>query len=124
MSGTTPITRFGDTLIVTVKEALHDAAATGLQEEITDMVERSQPAALLIDVSVLDVVDSFMGRLLNDIAAMARLMGARTVIAGIRPQVAITLIELGLRLRGVETVLSVEQGLARLGHRNGTGRGR
>ncbi|HEU5300521.1 MAG TPA: STAS domain-containing protein [bacterium] len=124
MSGTTPITRFGDTLIVTVREALHDAAATELQEEITDMLERSQPAALLIDVSVLDVVDSFMGRLLNDIAAMARLMGARTVIAGIRPQVAITLIELGLRLRGVETVLSVEQGLARLGHRNGTRRGR
>lgn len=119
MIGNTPIIRFGDTLVVTMKEALHDVAAAGLQEEISLALERTEPSALLIDVSVLDVVDSFMGRLLNDIAAMARLMGARTIIAGIRPQVAITLLELGLRLRGVETVLSVEQGLARLGHRNG-----
>jgi rsbT antagonist protein RsbS len=117
--GSTPIIRLGDSLVVTVKEALHDRMALELQDDITTALEKTGASGLLIDVSVLDVVDSFMGRMLNDIAAMARLMGTTTVIAGIQPQVAITLIELGLRLDGVETVLTVERGLSRLARRNG-----
>jgi rsbT antagonist protein RsbS len=109
-----PIIRLGGTLIVSMKEALHDAMALELQDAISTELERTQASGLLIDVSVLDVVDSFMGRMLNSIAAMARLMGARTVIAGIRPQVAITLVELGLQLRGIDTVLTVEHGLMKL----------
>lgn len=118
----TPIIRLGDTLLVTLQEALHDTRAVELQDDITRALERSGAGGLLIDVSVLDIVDSFMGRMLNSIAAMARLMGARTVIAGVQPQVAITLTELGLRLEGVKTVLSVERGLVSLAAANGTPR--
>jgi rsbT antagonist protein RsbS len=109
-----PIIRLGDTLIVSVQEALHDRLALALQDDITAALGRSGAAGLLIDVSVIDVVDSFMGRMINDIAAMAQLMGARTALVGIQPAVAITLTELGLELRGVVTALNVEQGLARL----------
>jgi rsbT antagonist protein RsbS len=115
----TPIIRLDDTLVVVVQEALPDALAIDLQDDIAEALEKNGAARLLIDISLLDVVDSFMGRTLNGIAAMARLMGARTIIAGMRPQVAITLTELGLKLEGVETVLSVERGLARLAERNG-----
>lgn len=109
-----PIIRLGDTLIVSVQEALHDRLALALQDDITAALGRSGAVGLLIDVSVIDVVDSFMGRMINDIAAMAQLMGARTALVGIQPAVAITLTELGLELRGVVTALNVEQGLTRL----------
>lgn len=116
----TSIIKIGDVLLVTLQEALHDTKAVQLQDEISEALSRTGASGLLIDVTVLDIVDSFMGRLLNGIAAIARLMGARTIISGIQPQVAITLVELGLRLRGVETVLDVEQGLARFaGSRDG-----
>jgi rsbT antagonist protein RsbS len=121
----TSIIRIGDVLIVTLQEALHDTKAVQLQDDISEALSRTGASGLLIDVTVLDLVDSFMGRLLNGIAAIARLMGARTIISGIQPQVAITLVELGLRLQGVETVLDVEQGLARFsGSRDGRFHGR
>lgn len=107
-----PIIQLGPSLIVTVQEALHDRAAIELQDDITMAIERTGARGLLIDVSVLDVVDSFMGRMLGTIGTMASLMGAITVIAGIQPAVAVTLTELGLDLRGIHTVLNVEKGLA------------
>lgn len=119
-----PIFRLGDTLVVAVQEALHDRLALALQEDITAALGRTGAAALLIDVSVIDVVDSFMGRMINDIAAMAQLMGARTALVGIQPAVAVTLTELGLELRGVVTALNVEQGLARLAAAPGAAPGR
>lgn len=107
-----PIIKLGASLIVTVQEALHDRAAMELQDDITTAIEHTGARGLLIDVSVLDVVDSFMGRMLGNIGTMASLMGAVTVIAGIQPAVAVTLTELGLELRGIHTVLNVEKGLA------------
>jgi rsbT antagonist protein RsbS len=109
-----PIFRLGSILIVAVQEALHDRLALALQDDITNALSRTNAEGLLIDVSVIDIVDSFMGRMLNDIAAMALLMGARTALVGIQPAVAITLTELGMELRGIVTALDVEQGLARL----------
>jgi rsbT antagonist protein RsbS len=106
-----PIVKLGDNLIVTVQEALHDRAAMDLQDDITIAIEKSGAKGLLIDVSVLDIVDSFMARMLGTIGTMASLMGAKTVIAGIQPAVAVTLTELGLDLRGMHTVLNVERGL-------------
>ncbi len=109
-----PIFRLGTTLIVAIQEALHDRLALALQDDITNALSRTNAEGLLIDVSVIDIVDSFMGRMLNDIAAMAFLMGSRTALVGIQPAVAITLTELGMELRGIVTALDVEQGLARL----------
>jgi rsbT antagonist protein RsbS len=109
-----PIFRLGAILIVSVQQALHDRLALSLQDDITNALSRTGAEGLLIDVSVIDIVDSFMGRMLNDIAAMALLMGARTALVGIQPAVAITLTELGMELRGIVTALDVEQGLARL----------
>lgn len=109
-----PIIRLGDNLIVTVQQALHDRLAMQLQDDISAAIERTGARGLLIDVSVIDVVDSFMGRMLGDIAGMARLMGATTILVGIQPAVAITLTEIGLELRGIHTVLNLEKGLALL----------
>jgi rsbT antagonist protein RsbS len=108
----------GNVLIVSIQQALHDRLALTLQDDITTALSRTGADGLLIDVSVIDIVDSFMGRMLNDIAAMALLMGARTALVGIQPAVAITLTELGLELRGIVTALDVEQGLARLPEAN------
>lgn len=109
-----PIIKIRNCLIVTVQEALHDRAAMELQDDITSAIERTGARGLLIDVSVLDVVDSFMGRMLGTIGVMASIMGATTVLAGIQPAVAVTLVELGLDLHGIHTVLNVERGLALL----------
>jgi rsbT antagonist protein RsbS len=113
-----PIFRLGTVLIVSIQQALHDRLALTLQDDITTALSRTGADGLLIDVSVIDIVDSFLGRMLNDIAAMALLMGARTALVGIQPAVAITLTELGLELRGIVTALDVEQGLARLPEAN------
>ncbi len=107
----TPIIRIGDILIVTALEAIGDTAAVELQERIGEQIEQTGARALIIDITILDVVDSFLGRMLNDIAMMARLMGAATVVVGIQPAVAITLVELGLELKGIRTALNVEQAL-------------
>ncbi len=109
-----PIIQIGDTLIVTAQEAISDTGALDLQDQITTAIERTGARALILDITVLDVVDSFLGRMLNDIAAMARLMGAQTALVGIQPAVAITLIELGLELKGIQTALNVEQALRML----------
>lgn len=117
-----PILRLGETLIATVLEDLRDTDALDLQERLNAMLERTGAQAVLLDVSAVETLDSFLGRLLNDIAATARLLGAATVIVGIQPAVAITLVELGLELRGVRTALTLDQGLARLRPRLRTAR--
>jgi len=110
-----PIIHIGDTLIATVQEDLRDQDALDLQQHLSERLTRTGARGVLLDLSVAETVDSFLGRLLNDIAVGARLLGAHTVVVGIQPAVAITLVELGLQLRGVHTALTVEKGLARLG---------
>jgi rsbT antagonist protein RsbS len=107
-----PIVRIGDALIATVQEELGDGDALNLQTDLIAALEQVGAGGVLIDLSVVETIDSFLGRLLNDVAAGARLMGAHTVVVGIRPAVAITLVELGLELRGVHTALNAEKGLA------------
>lgn len=109
-----PIIHIGNTLIATVQEDLSDQDALDLQRHLGERLERTGARGVLLDLSVAETVDSFLGRLLNDIAVGARLLGAHTVVVGIQPAVAITLTELGLQLRGVHTALTVEKGLARL----------
>lgn len=106
-----PIVRLGDTLIATVQEELGDRDALALQEELSTTLERTGARGILLDLSAVQTVDSFLGRLLNDTAAEMRLLGAATVIVGIQPAVAITLVELGLELSGVRTALDAEKGL-------------
>ena len=107
-----PILKVEDTLMVSIQVELHDQQALDLQEDILSEIDRTQAKGLLIDVTALEVVDSFLGRLISDTAAMARMMGTQTVLVGLRPAVAITLVELGLDLPGVQTALNVERGLA------------
>jgi rsbT antagonist protein RsbS len=109
-----PIIKVGPALIVTVTDELNDHDALVLQEDLNAAIERTQVAGVLLDLSAVDTVDSFLGRLLNEIAQCARLLGAATVISGIQPAVAITLVELGLALHGVRTALDSEKGLALL----------
>ena len=109
-----PIVRIGDTVIATVQEDLHDHDALTLQADLGTALERTGARGVLIDVSVVQIVDSFLGRLINEIAVGARLLGAHTVIVGIQPAVAITLVELGLELKGIRTALNPDKGLALL----------
>jgi rsbT antagonist protein RsbS len=106
-----PILKVGRVLVVPVQLDMDDQTVIGLQERILTELERTDARGVLIDISVLEIVDSFIGRMLSDIAAMARIMDARTVVVGIQPAVAITLVELGLELRGVDTVLNVDEGI-------------
>ena len=108
---TVPIIKVGSSLIATIPQDLGDADAIELQEEINARIEKTGAAGVLLDISALQTVDSFLGRLLSDIAFGARLLGAQTVVAGMQPAVAITLVELGLALKGVRTVLDAEQAL-------------
>lgn len=109
-----PIVLVGDTLIATVQEDLRDADAMNLQEQLTERLEKTGARGVLLDLSIVDTVDSFLGRLIHDIAQVSRLLGAQTVVAGVQPAVAVTLVELGLDLQGVATALNAEQGLARV----------
>lgn len=109
-----PILRMGEFLLVTIQVDMHDQLAMALQEDLTDRIVKHRAKGVLIDISSLDVVDSFMGRMLGAIASMSRLFDARTVVVGMRPAVAITLVELGLTLQGVQTALDVERGVALL----------
>jgi len=109
-----PVIRVGDTLIATVVEDLQDRDALRLQEDLGQALERTGARGVLLDLSVVELVDSFLGRLLNDVASTTRLLGATTVLVGIRPAVAVTLVELGLELRGVYTALTPDRGLALL----------
>ncbi|MDQ1558946.1 MAG: rsbT antagonist protein RsbS [Pyrinomonadaceae bacterium] len=106
-----PILKVGRVLVVPVQVDMDDQTVIGLQERILAELERTGARGVLIDISLLEMVDSFIGRMLSDIAAMARVMDARTVVVGIQPAVAITLVELGLELRGVDTVLNVDEGI-------------
>ncbi|HEV2706206.1 MAG TPA: STAS domain-containing protein [Pyrinomonadaceae bacterium] len=106
-----PILKVGRVLIVPIQVDMDDQTVMLLQERILSELERTGARGVLIDISLLEMVDSFIGRVLSDIAAMARIMDARTVVVGMQPAVAITLVELGLELRGVDTVLNVDEGI-------------
>ena len=109
-----PILRMGKLLLVTIQVDMHDQLALALQDDLTERIVRDRARGVLIDISSLDVVDSFIGRMISNIAAMSRVLDARTVVVGMRPAVAITLVELGLDLAGVSTALNVERGIALL----------
>jgi rsbT antagonist protein RsbS len=106
-----PILKMGEYLLVTVQVDMHDRLAMTLQEDLADRIVKVRARAVLIDISTLEVVDSFIGRMLGSIAAIARVLDAETVVVGMRPAVAITLVELGLALPGVRTALNVEKGM-------------
>jgi rsbT antagonist protein RsbS len=112
-----PVLTLGDILLITLQGELHDGMAERLQQDITERIADSPVAGVVIDISGVDIVDSFLGRVLAEIAANARLLAARTVVAGMRPAVAITLVELGLTLPGLVTALDVERAMDLLGPR-------
>jgi rsbT antagonist protein RsbS len=106
-----PILKMGGFLLVTVQVDMHDRIAMALQDDLTARIAATRATGVLIDISSLEMVDSFIGRMLGDIAAMSRVLGAETVVVGMQPSVAITLVELGLSLKGVRTALNVERGM-------------
>jgi rsbT antagonist protein RsbS len=112
-----PILKMGRFLLVTVQVDMHDQLALQLQDDLTAKIVASKARGVLIDISSLEVVDSFIGRMISNIAAMARVLDAETVVVGIQPAVAITLVELGLSLEGVRTALNVDRGMAMLQER-------
>jgi rsbT antagonist protein RsbS len=109
-----PILRMGKFLLVTIQVDMHDRLAMQLQEDLTDRIVAVRARGVLIDISSLEVVDSFIGRMISNIAAMASVLDAQTVVVGMQPAVAITLVELGLSLEGVRTALNVERGMTLL----------
>lgn len=112
-----PILRIGDLLLVSIQVDMHDRLAMTLQDDLTERIVRDRAKGVLIDISSLDLVDSFIGRMISNTAAMARVLDAQTVLVGMQPAVAITLVELGLTLPGVKTALNVEKGMTMLGQR-------
>src|SRR6476660_9180722 len=106
-----PILRMGKFLLVTIQIDLYDRLATNLESDLGQMVNKTGARGVLIDISSLSIVDSFMGRILGNIGGMSKIMDAETVVVGMQPAVAITLIELGLELKGVHTALNVEKGM-------------
>lgn len=109
-----PILKLGNCLLVTVQVDMHDQLALTLQDDLTQKIVATRARAVLIDISALEMVDSFIGRMLGNIASMSRILDAQTVVVGMQPAVAITLVELGLSLPGVRTALNVDAGLALL----------
>ena len=110
-----PIYKIGDTLLVSIQIDLQDNDALTLQDDLSNKIVDTGAHGVVIDISALEIVDSFIGRMLSTIASVSRVLDARTVVVGMRPAVAITLVELGLSLAGVETALDVERGLAKIG---------
>jgi rsbT antagonist protein RsbS len=106
-----PVIRFGDVLVATVTEEIEDHDGLALQADIASMLEKTGAGGLLLDVSVVETLDSFLGRLLGEISRMAQLMGAQTVIVGIQPAIAVTLVELGLDFAGIRTTLDTTRGV-------------
>jgi rsbT antagonist protein RsbS len=106
-----PVLKIGDCLLVSIQD-MHDRLAMQLQDDLTNRIVAERARGVMIDISTLEIVDSFIGRMLNNIAAMSRVLDAVTVVVGMRPAVAITLVELGLSLTGVRTALNVDKGLA------------
>ncbi len=109
-----PIIQVGGVLIASVQDELTDRDAMQLQEELNTLIERSGVSGVLIDVSLMQLIDSFLGRMLHEISLGASLLGAHTIVAGIQPAVAMTLVELGLELNGVQTALNADRGLKML----------
>ena len=121
-----PVLKMGPYLLVTVQVDMHDRLALTLQDDLMEQIRRTSARGVLLDISALDLVDSFIGRTIGNIAGMARVLGAHTVVTGMRPAVAITLVELGLSWKGVRTALTVERGmelLRRMVHAEEGGRG-
>jgi rsbT antagonist protein RsbS len=112
-----PILRIGPTLLVSIQIDLQDQSVQQLQEDIAEQIVACNATGVIIDITAVDIVDSFIGRMLSTIGSMSRLFGAETVLVGMRPAVAITLVELGLSLDGIRTALNTEKGLRRLGSR-------
>jgi rsbT antagonist protein RsbS len=112
-----PILKLEDFLLVSIQVDMHDQLALTLQDDLTQRIVATRARAVLIDISALEMVDSFMGRMLGNIAAMSRILDAQTVVVGMRPAVAITLVELGLSLPGIRTALNVDAGLVLLRQR-------
>lgn len=106
-----PILKMGEFLLVTIQVDMHDRIVMSLQEDLTEKIVKARSRGVLIDISALEVVDSFIGRMLANIAGMAKLLDADTVLVGMQPAVAITLVELGLSLSGMRTALNVERGM-------------
>jgi len=106
-----PILKMGQFLLVTIQVDMHDKLAMTLQEDLTNRISATRAKGVLLDISALDVVDSFIGRMIANISSMARVLDAQTVVVGMQPAVAITLVELGLPLEGVHTALNVEKGM-------------
>jgi rsbT antagonist protein RsbS len=109
-----PILRMGRFLLVSIQVDMHDRLAIALQDDLMDRIRSTGARGVLIDISGLELVDSFIGRMIGNTAAMARVLDAETVVTGMRPAVAITLVELGLPLKGVRTALDIERGMALL----------
>jgi rsbT antagonist protein RsbS len=107
-----PILKIRDCLLVSIQVDMHDRLALALQDDLTNRIVETRARGVMIDISALEIVDSFIGRMLNNIAGMSRVLDAVTVVVGMRPAVAITLVELGLTLTGVRTALNVDKGLA------------
>ena len=112
--GEIPILRIGDCLLVSIQVDMHDRLAMALEEDLTNRIISDHANGVMIDISSLEIIDSFIGRMLNNIAATSRVLDAVTVVVGMRPAVAITMVELGLSLLGVRTALNVDKGLALL----------
>jgi rsbT antagonist protein RsbS len=110
-----PILKLGRALLVSIQVDIHDRLAKALEEDLSEKIVATSAKGVMIDISGLEIVDSFMGRMLDNIAAVSRLLDADTVVVGMRPAVAITLVELGLSLTGVKTALNVERGMALIG---------
>jgi rsbT antagonist protein RsbS len=106
-----PILRMGQFLLVTIQVDMHDRLVMALQNDLTNRISETGARGVLIDISALDMVDSFIGRMIGNIASMSRVLDAETVVVGMRPAVAITLVELGLSLPGIKTALDVEKGM-------------
>jgi rsbT antagonist protein RsbS len=117
-----PILKMGDLLLVTIQVDMHDRIAMRLQDDLTERIVADHARGVLIDISSLEIVDSFIGRMLANIAAMSRVLDADTVVVGMRPAVAITLVELGLSLPDVRTALNVEQGIQLIERRSTSNR--
>ena len=106
-----PILRMGEFLLVTIQIDMHDQLALKLQDDLSNAIQKNASRGVLIDISALEIVDSFIGRMLANISTMSRVLDAQTVLVGMQPAVAITLVELGLALPGVRTALNVERGM-------------
>ncbi|WP_416425343.1 STAS domain-containing protein [Pseudomonas sp. App30] len=112
-----PILQMGNCLLVTIQVDMHDQLALTLQDDLSERISRTSARGVLIDISALDIVDSFIGRMIGTISGLSRIMDAETVLVGMQPAVAITLVELGLTLPGVSTALNVERGMKLLRER-------